>query len=107
MTCKAVLWDFGGVILESPFDAFARYERENDLPADFIRRLNATNPDTNAWARMERNEVTMADFADLFEAEARQAGHAIDARIILGLLRGETRPEMVDAVRACASKLPT
>lgn len=48
---RAVLFDFGGVISTSPFDGFARYERERGLPTDFLRRLNATNPDTNAWAR--------------------------------------------------------
>ena len=51
---SAVLWDFGGVILTSPFEAFARYEREQGLPEGFIRRVNATNPLDNAWARLER-----------------------------------------------------
>ncbi len=48
---KAVLWDFGGVITTSPFEAFNRYEEERGIPADFIRGLNAANPDTNAWAK--------------------------------------------------------
>ena len=43
-----MLWDFGGVLSSSPFDAFARYERENGLPEAFLRTVNATNPDTNA-----------------------------------------------------------
>ena len=55
---KAVLWDFGGVILTSPFEAFRRYETEHDLPLDFIRSVNTTDPHNNAWALMERNEVT-------------------------------------------------
>ena len=59
---RAVLWDFGGVILSSPFEAFNRYEAANGLPADFIRSVNATNPDTNAWALLERNDVTPAEF---------------------------------------------
>ena len=46
---RAVFWDFGGVILSSPFEAFNRYETEHGLPADFVRRVNSTNPDTNAW----------------------------------------------------------
>jgi len=102
-----VLWDFGGVVLESPFDAFARYERANGLPAGFLRGLNATDPDTNAWARMERSEVSIAEFAILFEAEASAAGHSIDARAVLGLLSGGLRPDMVQAVRCCASRIPT
>ena len=43
-----VFWDFGGVILSSPFEAFNRYEAAKGLPKDFIRTVNATNPDSNA-----------------------------------------------------------
>ena len=98
-TLQAVLWDFGGVILSSPFDAFADYEREAGLPENFIRGLNARNPDTNAWAQMERSEISTATFATLFEAEAAAAGHRIDGQRILSLLGGAVRPEMVEALR--------
>jgi putative hydrolase of the HAD superfamily len=104
---KAVLWDFGGVILSSPFEAFARYERDKGLPKDFIRTLNATNPDTNAWARFERNEVPFDEFCDLFEAEARALGHELAAREVMPLLAGEIRPEMVEALRRCAARFKT
>lgn len=107
MVIRAALFDFGGVILTSPFEAFADYERRNGLPDGFIRGLNATDPDTNAWARMERNEVTLDRFAELFEAEAEAAGHRIDARAILAGLRGEIRPAMVEAVRRCGERLKT
>ena len=98
---KAVLWDFGGVILSSPFEAFARYEKANGLPKDFIRTLNATNPDTNAWARFERSEVGFDEFCDLFEAEAVALGGKLVAREVMPLLAGEIRPEMVEALRRC------
>ncbi len=104
---RAVLWDFGGVILSSPFEAFNRYERDNGLPVDFLRRLNATNPDTNAWARFERSEIAFDEFCDLYEAEARAAGHAIDARQVMPLLAGELRPRMVEALRRCHERLKT
>jgi putative hydrolase of the HAD superfamily len=95
---RAVLWDFGGVILTSPFDAFSSYEREAGLPDGFIRGLNATNPDTNAWARFERSEVSFDEFCSLFEAEAVAAGGTLDARKLMLGLRGEVRPEMVRAL---------
>ena len=98
---RAVLWDFGGVILTSPFDAFSRYEAEHGLPDGFIRSLNATNPDTNAWARLERNEVEFDEFCSLFEAEAVAQGQKVDARAVMSLLAGEIRPEMVEALRRC------
>jgi putative hydrolase of the HAD superfamily len=104
---RAALFDFGGVILSSPFEAFSRYERESGLPDGFLRRLNATNPDSNAWARLERSEVDLATFCDLFEAEARAAGHEVRGREVIGLLAGELRPRMVEAVRRCAERLTT
>jgi putative hydrolase of the HAD superfamily len=98
---KATLWDVGGVILTSPFEAFAGYERQQGLPEGFIRRLNATDPDTNAWARLERGEVAFDHFCDLFEAEAAAAGGTVDARQVMTLLSGAIRPRMVEAVRRC------
>jgi putative hydrolase of the HAD superfamily len=98
MTIEAVLWDFGGVILSSPFEAFNRYEAEMGLPHDFIRRVNAVNPDHNAWAQMERSEIGLERFAELFEAEARALGGELSGHTVLGLLSGEVRPEMVQAL---------
>lgn len=98
---RAILWDFGGVILSSPFEAFRRYETEAGLPEDFIRSLNARNPDTNAWAKMERSEVTLAGFVDLFEAEARAQGHQLDGWRVLQSISGDIRPQMVEALRRC------
>jgi putative hydrolase of the HAD superfamily len=98
---KAVLWDFGGVILSSPFEAFRLYEREAGLPEDFIRSLNARNPDTNAWAKMERSEVSLDAFVTLFEAEAAEAGHQVDGWRVLRSISGDIRPQMVEALRRC------
>ncbi|MDO8976727.1 HAD-IA family hydrolase [Reyranella sp.] len=97
----AVLWDFGGVILSSPFDAFNRYEAEAGLPKDFLRGLNTRNPDTNAWAKMERSEVSLQGFVDLFEEEARLHGHRVEGWKILQALSGDIRPQMVEALRRC------
>jgi len=96
---RAVLWDFGGVILSSPFEAFNAYEAARGLPKDFIRGVNARNPHDNAWARLERGDVTADAFAALFEAESRALGHAINGHDVLALLSGEVRPEMVAVLR--------
>ena len=100
---KAVLFDFGGVVTTSPFEAFTRYETANGLPDGFIRSINATNPDTNAWAKLERSDVDTAGFAELFEAEAAERGHTVDGRAVLALLSGEVRPKMVEAIRRIKS----
>lgn len=95
---RAVLWDFGGVILSSPFEAFNRYEADNDLPADFIRTVNATDPDANAWALLERSEIDPAEFDARFADESERLGHRVPGADVLALLSGEIRTEMVTAL---------
>jgi putative hydrolase of the HAD superfamily len=104
---KAVLFDFGGVILSSPFEAFARYESANDLPSGFIRGLNSRNHHENAWALLERGAVSIEEFCTRFEAEAAEAGGTLVGRDVLALLSGELRPAMVEAVRRCHERLTT
>lgn len=99
MSYQAVLWDFGGVITTSPFEAFNRYEAEHGLPLDFIRRINATNPDTNAWAQFEASRIGIEEFDRLFEEESRAAGHPIPGREVIALLAGDVRPRMVEVLR--------
>jgi putative hydrolase of the HAD superfamily len=93
---SAVLWDFGGVILSSPFEAFNEYEATHAIPLDFIRTVNATNPHTNAWALLERSEITQEQFNDLFADESASHGHRIPGADVLALLHGSIRPDMVD-----------
>ena len=95
---SAVFWDFGGVILASPFDAFNDYEEQHGLPKDFIRSVNAVDPDTNAWAKIERQEVGPEEFDALFADESERMGHRVSGADVLGLLSGKVRPEMVEAL---------
>jgi putative hydrolase of the HAD superfamily len=101
------LFDFGGVISTSPFESFARYEQANGLPDGFLRRLNSTNPDTNAWALHERNEIDFAEFCRLYEAEAIALGGQVVASEVIACLSGEIRPEMVHAIHRCRERLRT
>lgn len=96
---QAVLWDFGGVFTTSPFEAFNRLEAVRGWPTDIVRRINSNNPDTNAWARYERNEVDIDTFTTLFAAEALGFGVKIDPRAVLGCLGGDVRPRMVEALK--------
>ena len=95
---SAVFWDFGGVILSSPFEAFNAYEQANGIPLDHIRTVNATNPDDNAWAKIERREVTHDEFDELFASESEALGHRVPGRDVIGMLYGSVRPEMVVAL---------
>ncbi|HET6909247.1 MAG TPA: HAD-IA family hydrolase [Mycobacteriales bacterium] len=96
---RAVLFDLGGVVFDSPLDGFARYEAEIGLPANFIRTLNATNSDHNAWARFERGQLDRDAFVAAFEAEALAAGQRLEGIRVLESLKGDVRPAMVEAMR--------
>jgi len=101
---RGTLWDFGGVLSSSPFEAFARYEADNGLPHGFIRSVNATDPHTNAWARLERSELDLAGFDAAFAAESEALGHRVAGADVLGLLSGDLRTAMFDAVRRCKAE---
>lgn len=104
---EAVLFDMGGVIVSGPWEGFAAYERANGLPEGLIRRINSTDPDSNAWARMERGEIGLEEFAVAFEAEAAALGYRVDGMAVLNGLGGELLPSMAEAVRRCSERLKT
>lgn len=104
MVIEAVIWDFGGVFTTSPFEAFRRYETERGLPEDFIRTVNATNGDVNAWAKFERAEIDAAAFDTLFLEEATRLGHPVRGAEVLPLLYGDLRPRVLDALKACKAQ---
>lgn len=104
MTIEAVLWDFGGVLTSSPFEAFNRFEEEQGLPRDFIRGVNAMNPQTNAWSQFESDQVSLEVFDQLFSDESAKQGHRVSGKDVVALLGGEVRPRMVTALRACKTR---
>ena len=103
MKYKAIIWDFGGVITSSPFEAFNQFEEANGLPRDIIRTINSENPDTNAWAKFESNSVTIDVFNDLFLKEAKAKGFDIKGKDIIKLLKGSIRKNMVSFLRELKS----
>ena len=103
MKYKAIIWDFGGVITSSPFDAFNEFEEVNSLPKDIIRTINSENPDMNAWAQFESNSITIDQFDDLFLKEAKAKGFDIKGRDIIKLLKGSIRENMVSFLRELKS----
>jgi putative hydrolase of the HAD superfamily len=107
MMIEAVIWDFGGVLTTSPFEAFARFELARGLPADIIRRTNATNHWENAWAKFERAEVDVETFDRLFAAESLALGAEVRGKDVLPLLSGDLRPEMVEALGIVKTRFKT
>ena len=99
-TFRAVIFDLGGVVFPSPFEAFDDYERAAGLAPRFIRTVVAESADHGAWARFERSEIGFDEFRDTFEAECAAAGGAVDAaEIMRGIMTGfAPRAEMVTAI---------
>ncbi|AJA10337.1 epoxide hydrolase domain-containing phosphatase [Sphingopyxis fribergensis] len=104
MTYTTVIFDFGGVITASPFEAFNRLEEERGLPRDFVRRVNSADPDGNAWAKFERAEIDAAAFDTLFAEEARALGHELEGEAVLAVIAGAVRPAMVAALDTLKAK---
>ena len=102
---KAVFWDFGGVITSSPFESFNKFEKENELPLDFLRLVNSTNPNSNAWAKLERNELNLDEFDELFQKESSELGHPVKGKDVIALLKGEIRPDMIRALKKIKGNL--
>ena len=105
MGIRAVIFDLGGVVIDSPLHAIARYERELGIPADFVNRVVVDTGSSGAWSRLERGEVSMAEFQLDFEAECRSAGHEISAATMMERI-GECgpRPRMIKAIRTLRAK---
>jgi len=101
MAIEGVLFDMGGVVMESPLHAIARYERARGLPANAINRAIAAAGEHGAWARLERGELTADTFCDPFEADCR--AHGVDVRgadIMRAIAEaGVARPIMLEAIR--------
>jgi putative hydrolase of the HAD superfamily len=105
---EAVIFDFGGVMTTSPFEAFARFERERGYPVDIIRNTNAANHLENAWAKFERAEIDLDTFDRLFAEESLAlGGAAVRGREVLPLLAGDLRPDMVEALRRIKAECKT
>jgi len=99
MERSAVIFDLGGVVVDSPLHAIADYERELGIPSDFVNHVVVDTGPSGAWSRLERGEVSMAGFFSDFEAECRAAGHEISARAMMArIAECGPRPRMLDAI---------
>ena len=96
---SSIFWDFGGVITSSPFEAFNKFEKDNKLPENFLRKVNSTNHENNAWALLEQSKINQKEFDKLFFQESSQLGHGVAGLKVLNLLEGDLRMGMVNVIR--------
>jgi probable phosphoglycerate mutase len=107
VTYRAVIFDLGGVIFPSPFDAIRAYEREIGLEPGFLGALISGQGHDGAWSAQERGEIDPGEFATAFALECRAADAPVevDGAAFMEAIGsgGGARPEMlaaVDALRA-------
>ena len=99
MTIKTIIFDFGGVITNSPIEGFKLLEEKHGYDKGLITNINMNNPDDNAWAKSERGEIDIYTFLEEFEKEALEIGQKIDAREILQQLYGSMRENMINKIK--------
>ena len=100
MKYRAVIFDLGGVVFPSPFEAFDAYDHGNALEKGTVRALIRHSSETGAWSRLERGELSMDAFVLELEAEALEAGFELDARQLMQLVASSLGPrvEMTHAI---------
>jgi len=98
---EAVVFDLGGVVMDSPLHAIARYERDHGLPDGAINRVVVASGEAGAWSRLERGELTVEAFLIPFEADCRAFGIELGgARLMAYIAQANVpRPRMVEAIR--------
>jgi len=101
MPIKAVIFDLGGVILDSPMEIFAAFEKRHGLPENFLNRLIVESGQEGPWARLERGEIALTEFFDAFDEEIRNAGANISSRELMAAVNdfANMRPEMLQLVQ--------
>ena len=99
MTIKTIIFDFGGVITNSPIEGFKLLEEKHGYDKGIITNINMNNPDNNAWAKSERGEIDINTFLDEFEKEALSIGQKINAKEILQQLYGSLRENMINKIK--------
>lgn len=106
MRHKAVLFDLGGVVLDSPLHAIARFERDSGIPVGFVNRVVVSTGPTGAWSRLERGELRVETWIPAFERDCADAGQRISAARMMEEIRNasEPRPRMLAAIRAIRAR---
>ena len=97
----AVIFDLGGVVMESPLAAIARYERDHGLAPQAINRAIRATGESGAWSRLERGELSVEAFLTPFEADCRACDVEVSGARLMAYIAeaGRPRPAMIEAIR--------
>lgn len=105
MSIQAVIFDLGGVVLESPLHTIARFEQEKGLPDGLLNRVVRETGPSGAWSRLERGEIDMEVFCTDFDAECAERGALYPAAEVMAAIAASSgpRPQMLEALRRLRS----
>lgn len=100
---KAVIFDLGGVVLESPLHFITEYEKKKGLPENFVARVvggYAARPD-GPWQKLERGELHLNEFCVEFDREIEALGERMSTAEMMAEMAEKTfiRPIMLEAIR--------
>ena len=103
MEIRAVIFDIGGVIQESPLEFIKDFEGRNGLPEGFFAGIvgnYAARPD-GAWQRLERGELLLDEFCRIFDSEIASLGYSVSTAAMMLEMADYVvaRPKMLEAVR--------
>ena len=102
---KVILWDYGGVLTESPIKNFHKFENDNNYMLNTIVKINSDNKYENAWAKLEKNEVSIEDFSILFQQEAQKFGiKNINTDKLLECLNVKLNTKMFELLKEISKK---
>ena len=102
MSHRAVIFDLGGVIFDTPIHAILEFERDVGLPPRSIGTLIDNSGANGAWARLERGQLPYQEFLAEFQLECSAAGVQISVPDMMAAVERalELHPRMLAAVRS-------
>jgi putative hydrolase of the HAD superfamily len=97
---EAVIFDLGGVVLDSPLDVIAEHEAAAGVPIGSLNTIVHRSGGSGAWARHERGELDLDGFVDAFTSELRTAGVDLDVSELMTAICSafRVRPVMEQAI---------
>jgi epoxide hydrolase-like predicted phosphatase len=81
---RAVVFDLGGVVLGSPLEGIAEFERERGLPPGFVNVAIVSRGKRGAFQRLERGELGLSAFYREFRSELAEPSNVVAYRAWLG-----------------------
>eukprot|EP00002_Diphylleia_rotans_P000902 TRINITY_DN10486_c0_g1_i1.p1 TRINITY_DN10486_c0_g1~~TRINITY_DN10486_c0_g1_i1.p1 ORF type:complete len:213 (+),score=63.64 TRINITY_DN10486_c0_g1_i1:57-695(+) len=96
---KAIFFDLGGVVLDSPLHMIADYEKKNGIPHNYINYMIIKGGVDGPWAKLETGRYTVEEFCSEFNELCEKDGTKLDMREVFRIIQtARPRPIMIQAI---------